>query len=117
MPLPICNTVDVGSIPGSGISPGRGNDNPLQYSCWDNPKDRRAWWAMVCGVAKSQIQLKQLSTNILVHYLNLILCEIHMSIFCPLAQLNEVFLQFIPINLKFINEKSLMLLANLGISL
>ena len=28
---------DVGSIPGSGRSPGEGNDNPLQYSCLENP--------------------------------------------------------------------------------
>ena len=28
---------DAGSIPGSGRSPGRGNGNPLQYSCWRIP--------------------------------------------------------------------------------
>ena len=28
---------DVGSIPGLGRSPGGGNGNPLQYSCWDSP--------------------------------------------------------------------------------
>ena len=40
-----CNTRgtrDVGSIPGSGRSPGRGNGNPLQYSCLGNPMDRGA---------------------------------------------------------------------------
>ena len=31
---------DVGSIPASGRSPGRGNGNPLQYSCLENPMDR-----------------------------------------------------------------------------
>ena len=31
---------DTGLIPGSGRSPGRGNGNPLQYSCLDNPMDR-----------------------------------------------------------------------------
>ena len=31
------------SIPGSGRSPGGGNDNPLQYSCLENPMDRGAW--------------------------------------------------------------------------
>ena len=35
---------DVGSIPGSGRSPGGGNSNPLQYSCLENPMDRGAWW-------------------------------------------------------------------------
>ena len=44
---------DVGSIPGSGRSPGEGNGNPLQYSCLENPADRGAWWATVHGVAKS----------------------------------------------------------------
>ena len=44
---------DVGSIPGSGRSPGEGNGNPLQYSCLGNPRDRGAWWAIVFGVAES----------------------------------------------------------------
>ena len=35
--------VDPGSIPGSGRSPGEGNDNPLQYSCLENPMDGEAW--------------------------------------------------------------------------
>ena len=33
--------------------PGEENDNPLQYSCWENPMDRGAWWATARGVAKS----------------------------------------------------------------
>ena len=37
-----CNAGDLGSIPGSGISPGEGNGNPLQYSCLKNPRDRGA---------------------------------------------------------------------------
>ena len=37
-----CNAGDLGSIPGSGRSPGEGNGNPLQYSCLENPKDRGA---------------------------------------------------------------------------
>ena len=44
---PPANTGDSGSIPGSGRSPGGGNGNPLQYSCLENPTDRRAWWATV----------------------------------------------------------------------
>ena len=46
------NAGDAGSIPGSGRSLGEGNGNPLQYSCLENPMDRRAWWAVVHGVAK-----------------------------------------------------------------
>ena len=41
---------DLGSIPGSGRSPGRGHDNPLQYSCPENPMDRGAQWATSIGL-------------------------------------------------------------------
>ena len=44
---------DRGSIPGSGRSPGGGHGNPLQYSCLENPTDRRAWRATVQRVAES----------------------------------------------------------------
>ena len=44
---------DTGLIPGLGRSSGGGNDNPLQYSCLENPMDREAWWATVHGVAKT----------------------------------------------------------------
>ena len=54
---------DAGSIPGWGRSPGGGHSNPLQYSCLENPMDRRAWWATVHRVAKSQTWLKWLSTQ------------------------------------------------------
>ena len=37
------NAGDLGSIPGSGRSPGEGNGNPLQYSCMENPMDGEAW--------------------------------------------------------------------------
>ena len=43
---------DVGSIPGSGRSPGGGHGSALQYSCLGNPMDRGAWWATVHRVAK-----------------------------------------------------------------
>ena len=46
------NAGDLGSIPGSGRSPGGGNGHPLQYSCLKNPMDRRAWRAAVHGVAE-----------------------------------------------------------------
>ena len=52
---------DLGLTPGSGVSPGGGHGNPLQYSCPENPMDRGAWWATVHGVSKSQKRLKQLS--------------------------------------------------------
>ena len=48
---------DVDSTPGSGRSPGKGNGNPLQYYCLENPLDRGAWWDTVHGVAKSWTRL------------------------------------------------------------
>ena len=46
------NTGDMGSFPGSGITPREGNGNPLQYSYLGNPMDRGAWWATVNGGTK-----------------------------------------------------------------
>ena len=40
---------------------GEGNDNPLQCSCLENPRDGGAWWAAVYGVAQSRTRLKRLS--------------------------------------------------------
>ena len=39
-------------IPGSGISLGGGNGNPLQYSCLGNPTDRGAWWIQSTGLQR-----------------------------------------------------------------
>ena len=52
---------DPGLIPASGRSPGGRHDNPLQYSCLENPMDRRAWWDTVHGVTKSRTQLSDLA--------------------------------------------------------
>ena len=46
------NTWDSGSIPGSGRSPRKGNDNSLQYSCLENPMDRGVWWAQSMGLQR-----------------------------------------------------------------
>ena len=53
------NAGDVGSISGSGRFPGKGNGNPLQYSCLGNPKNRGAWQATVDGVTKSWTGLSE----------------------------------------------------------
>ena len=42
---------DSGWIPGLGRSPGEGNGNPLEYSCLENPMDRKAWQAADNGFA------------------------------------------------------------------
>ena len=46
------NAGNLCSASGSGRSPGEGNDNPLQYSCLENPMDRGAEWATIPGVTK-----------------------------------------------------------------
>ena len=51
-----CNAGDLGSIPGSGKSPGEGNGYPLHYSCLENFMDREDWWAIVHEVAKNWTQ-------------------------------------------------------------
>ena len=54
---PACQYVDVrdmSSIPGLGRPPAKEHGNPLQYSCLENPMDRRAWGATVHRVTKSQ---------------------------------------------------------------
>ena len=56
-----CNARDLGSIPGWERSPGEGNGNPLQYSCLEDPMDRRAWRAAVHGATKSRTRLKRLT--------------------------------------------------------
>ena len=64
---PPANAGDRGLIPGSERSPGKGNGNPLQYSCLVNSRDRRAWPAIVCGVAKSRTQLSDPHTHTHTH--------------------------------------------------
>ena len=51
---------DVGSIPGSGRSPGGGNGNPLQYSCLENPTDRGAWHYSPCG--RKELDMTNINT-------------------------------------------------------
>ena len=42
---------------------GEGNDNPLQCSCLENPRDRGAWWVAIYEVSQSWIRLKQISSS------------------------------------------------------
>ena len=58
-----CNAGETSLIPGFGKSPAEMNGYPPQYSCLENSLERGAWRAIVHGVAKSQIWLKQLSTR------------------------------------------------------
>ena len=60
------DTGDPGSVPKFGRSPGEGNDNSLQCSCLENPRDRGACWAAIYGVTQSRTRLKRLSSSICV---------------------------------------------------
>ena len=57
------DTEDVGSVPGSGTSPGEGNGNPLQSSCLGNAMNRETWWATVRGDHEELEMTEQLSTE------------------------------------------------------
>ena len=54
LPANAGDTRDVSSVPGSGRSPGEGNDNPLQDSCLEDNVVRGAWQTTGHGVTKSQ---------------------------------------------------------------
>ena len=83
----------MGSIPGWKRSSGRGNGNPLQYSCPENPMDRGTWWALVHRVTKSQIWLRDLVLSRMLRAL--VLCSLSEHVFCcalltlPCACVNE----------------------------
>ena len=62
---PPANVGDAGLIPRLLRSPGKGNSNPLQYSCLGNAMDRGAWQATVYGVAKESDMTKELNNTIL----------------------------------------------------
>ena len=68
-----CIAGDPGSVPGLERPPGEGNGNPLQFSCLENPMDRRAWQATVHGIAKNRTQLNSERFHILLdiqlHYI------------------------------------------------
>ena len=77
-PLPAMRETWVQSLGPGGRSPGEGNDNPLQYSCLENPMDIRAWWDTVHGVAKSRTRLSNF-TFIFFHFHLFIHCCIWFS--------------------------------------
>ena len=58
----------MGSIPGSGRSPGGGQGSPLRYSCLGNSVNRGTWWTTVHRVAKSGLSLKMNSQWTVIEY-------------------------------------------------
>ena len=73
----VYNVEDLGSIPGWGRFPEKGNSNPLQYSCLGNPIDKGAWETIVCGGGKKlDVTERHTRTHIKIHiyiFLNFIL--------------------------------------------
>ena len=73
---------------------GEGNDNPLQCSCLENPRDEGAWWTAFYGVTQSRTRLKRLSSssnNIILVVQNLLIL---LKIFpkrVDIAQLSKIY--------------------------
>ena len=61
---------------------GEGNGNPLQCSCLENPRDGKAWWAAVSGVAQSRTRLKWLSSCF--HFDFLLMLKVILAVFSQL---------------------------------
>ena len=51
-----------------------GNGNPLQWSCLENPRDGRAWWAAIYGVEQSRTRLKRLSSSSIYTHIYICVC-------------------------------------------
>ena len=70
-----CQAGDSDLAPGSGRSPGEGNDKPLQYSCLGKSMDRGAWWATVPGVTKSLTWLSDSTATAAARYTAFLLSQ------------------------------------------
>ena len=75
---------DTVSTSRSRRSPRGGLDNPLQYSCLKNPVDRRAWWATVHGVTKSQTHLSDWACTLACYCTSPITALLTLNCFCKL---------------------------------
>ena len=76
-----CNAGDLGSIPGLGRSPGGGHDNPIQYSCLENPQGQRSLVGYCPWDCKSDmIGATQHAVHTDVHYRFSYMC--FFSVFC-----------------------------------
>ena len=64
------NAGDLGLIPGSGISPGEGNGNPLQYSCREMPWTEKPGGLQSMGLWMSQARLSDSTTTVCVVFSN-----------------------------------------------
>ena len=93
LPANAGDTGDASLIPGSGRSPGVGDDNPLQYSCLENSMNRGAWWAIVHRVAKSRMSTH---THTFAGFFFFSVCAKSDNLFFPcLAQYHKCFLSLL----------------------
>ena len=65
------NAGDLGSIPGSGRSPGEGHGNPLQYSCLENPEELGGLQSTGSQRQKSSISSIQIRASLVVQWLRI----------------------------------------------
>ena len=103
----------MGSIPGSGRSPGGGHGDPLHYSCLENPTDRGAGWATVLGITKSLTQLKRL-TRLQPHLIQLHIFSVLPSRRVPPSRPCHSFLSFQPISTLILRVTQMWPLSHLG---
>ena len=71
-----CSAGDLGLIPGLRRSPEEGNGNPFHHPCLGNSMDRRAWWATVHGIAKSQHNWE---TNTFTFHFSILMIWVHIE--------------------------------------
>ena len=69
-----CQPGDMGLIPELERSPGKGNDNPFQYSCLENPMDRGTWWATLHGA-------QRVGHSFTTEYTHISVCIIHFAVY------------------------------------
>ena len=106
------NAEDVGSIPGSGQSPGEGNGNPLQYSCLENSMDRGAWRATVHGIAKSWTWLITYPNHSKIEWLKICCCSVaklsstlrDLTDFKPDSSVLQYLLKFAQIHIHWVGD-------------
>ena len=79
LPARAWNIRGVGWISGLGRSPGGGHDNPLQYSCLENPIDRGALQAIVYSIAKSQTWLKKPTSSSSKNYILILIISLEQN--------------------------------------
>ena len=90
-----CNARNMGLIPGLGRSPGGGHDNPLQYSCLENPYGQRSLVGTVQGIARSQMWLSNVAQHSTVHIYQSKSLNLSFLVFPSTYTANEKFVLYI----------------------